>query len=298
MTFSSIQNEDVWDQKSICESIEFPKVLEDEEFVFLLHFFNDLFKHIEILFGTLQFRRSNTLTTEGALTNFENAICHQCDNVSKYFDNIHHLNASASKFTSRAKKPRRETAGPTFDSLEKCATQSCNKMIKELKSNLQSSEIFRSFVIVNPANFKLYRKSFPTKHVEEILTNYAMLNEDKLKTEFSVLYANDTFAEIPDTNKLMTFISEHDLDETFLEVSKLLEIVTVTPISTADSERSFSTLKPITTFLRNTMSQKRLNSLTCLSIHKQYISQIKDFNKKVIDNFAQIKNRRAEYLYK
>ena len=123
-----------------------------------------------------------------------------------------------------------------------------------------------------------------------------MLN--KLKCELTVLYANDNFSGIFNISKLFIFINENGLDETFSEVSKLLEIVLVTPISIADSERSFSAMKRIKTLLGNTMLQDRLNSLACLWIHKKYISKIRDYNNKIINIFAQIKDRRADYLYK
>ena len=122
----------------------------------------------------------------------------------------------------------------------------------------------------NPAEFEFYRNSFPDNYVKEIASNYTMLKEDKLKCELSVLYANDYFSGIFNISKLLKFINENGFDETFSEVSKLLEIVLATPISTADSERSFSTMKRIKTFLRNTMLQDKLNSLACLSIHKEY----------------------------
>ena len=65
-------------------------------------------------------------------------------------------------------------------------------------------------------------------------------------------------------------------------------------MTTAESERSFSTLKRMKSFLRNTM----LNELAVLSIEKQLISEIKDFNQRVIDVFAASKNRRIELIFK
>ena len=64
-----------------------------------------------------------------------------------------------------------------------------------------------------------------------------MLNKDKLKCELSVLYAYDNFSGISNISELLKFINENGLDEIFFEVSKLLEIVLVPPISTADSEK-------------------------------------------------------------
>ena len=153
---------------------------------------------------------------------------------------------------------------------------------------------------MNPAEFELYRKSFPDNYVKEIASKNTKLKKDKLKCKLSVLYANDNFTGISNISELLKFINENGFDETFSEVSKLLEIVLVRPISTADSKRSFSTMKRIKAFLRNTMLQDKLKSLACLSVHKEYISKakIRDYNNKVINIFAQIKDRRTDYLYK
>ena len=148
---------------------------------------------------------------------------------------------------------------------------------------------------MNPAEFELYRNCFPGNYVKEIASNYTMLNKDKLKCELFVLYANDNLGGISNISELLKFTNENGLDETFSEVSQLLEIVLVTPISTADSERSFSTMKRMKTFLRNTMLQDRQNSL---SIHKEFISKITDYNNKVINIFTRIKDQRADCLYK
>ena len=182
--------------------------------------------------------------------------------------------------------------------IQSCVTEACDTITEDVKENFGSSDTFRSFFIVNPAEFELYRNSFPDNYVKEIASNYTMLNKDKLKCELSVLYANDNFSGISKISELLKFINENGLDETFSKVSKLLEIVLVTPNSTADSERSFSTMKLINRFLRNTMLQDRLNSLACLLIHKEYISKITDYNNKVINVFVQIKDQRADYLYK
>ncbi|KAF3859042.1 hypothetical protein F7725_021441 [Dissostichus mawsoni] len=51
------------------------------------------------------------------------------------------------------------------------------------------------------------------------------------------------------------FFMENNLQSTFTETVRLLKILITTPMTTAESERCFSTLKRIKTFLRNTMSQ-------------------------------------------
>ena len=52
--FTSIQNGEGWDQKTFHESIGFTKILENKEFIFFVEFFDNLFKHVSVLFGILQ----------------------------------------------------------------------------------------------------------------------------------------------------------------------------------------------------------------------------------------------------
>ena len=51
------------------------------------------------------------------------------------------------------------------------------------------------------------------------------------------------------------------------EVHKLLKIFLTIPVTTATAERSFSALKRIKTYLRNSMTQQRLNQCMLLHVH-------------------------------
>ena len=170
----------------------------------------------------------------------------------KYLNNSKQSEAITEYITSQqAKRPRRAAnqASVSHLQLQSCVTEACDTITEEVKENFGSLDIFCLFSIVNPTEFELYRNSFSDNYVEEIASNYTMHNKDKLKCEFSVLYANDNFRRISNTSELLKFINENEFDETFSEVAKLLEIILVTPISTADSERRFSTMKRIKTFL-------------------------------------------------
>ena len=72
--FTSIQNGEGWDQKSFCKSIGFTKILEDKEFIFFVVFFDDLLKHVSVLFGILQSKKSNSITSEEAFKPFVTAV--------------------------------------------------------------------------------------------------------------------------------------------------------------------------------------------------------------------------------
>lgn len=55
----------------------------------------------------------------------------------------------------------------------------------------------------------------------------------------------------------------------FPNIRKLLEILATLPVSTATAERTFSTLRRLKTYLRNTTGEDRLTGLALLSIQKE-----------------------------
>ena len=58
--------------------------------------------------------------------------------------------------------------------------------------------------------------------------------------------------------------------ELMSEVSKLVKLLLVMPATNAGSERAFSALRRVKTYLRSTMCQQRLNHLMILHIHKDH----------------------------
>ena len=59
------------------------------------------------------------------------------------------------------------------------------------------------------------------------------------------------------------------------EVVKLLKLVIVMPATNAVSERSFSAMRRLYTYLRTNMSQNRLNNMMVLHVHKEKTDALK-----------------------
>jgi hypothetical protein len=97
---------------------------------------------------------------------------------------------------------------------------------------------------------------------------------------------------------LYQVLQRNNLHETLSETVALLNILITTPMTTAEAERCFSTLKRIKTFLRNSMGQDRLNAVAMLSMERELVRNMPDFNERVIDHFAALKERRAKFQYK
>ena len=52
------------------------------------------------------------------------------------------------------------------------------------------------------------------------------------------------------------------------EIHKLLRLYFTIPITSSSSERAFSTLRRLLTYLRSSMTQERLNNCMLLHVHK------------------------------
>ena len=68
-------------------------------------------------------------------------------------------------------------------------------------------------------------------------------------------------------------------------IANLLTIILTLPVTNAEAERSFSALKRLKTYLRNTISEDRLNGLALLTVHNErHVSVDHVINRFAIDN--------------
>ena len=77
---------------------------------------------------------------------------------------------------------------------------------------------------------------------------------------------------VESTEDLVHFFSSNKhVDELIPEVVKLIKIALTMPVSTCTAECSFSTLRRLKTYLRNTMMQGKLNDNAIMHVHKQEV---------------------------
>lgn len=198
------------------------------------------------------------------------------------------------------KRPKKKLDTVKIDELQICAEEACVIIKGEMKNRFENLKNFSLLAVVDPRQFKMHKEKYPDEYIFALKINYPMIKIEKLKSEFYIVYNNDLFSNFLNINELYKFIIESKLEGALSEMIKLIEIVLVTPISTADAKGSSSNSHSmrIKTHIRNTISQDLFSAFSILSIQKNFIQQISLFNKKVIDKFASMKDRREEYFYK
>ncbi|KAF0747581.1 zinc finger MYM-type protein 1-like [Aphis craccivora] len=97
-------------------------------------------------------------------------------------------------------------------------------------------------------------------------------------------------SDIIQTKKTVTDLYFQCDPQIYPIISKLLQIFITLPVTTATGERSFSTLRCIKTYLRNTTGQNRLNSLALLNIHRDIEVDSND----IINEMSKSSNKRLK----
>ncbi|XP_056089373.1 zinc finger MYM-type protein 1-like [Rhinichthys klamathensis goyatoka] len=281
--FKTIQDSGNFDAVTVREAGGFVRMLEDGTFCFFLQLFHKIMPHVDMLFQQLQKRNIDPIFIKAAICNFADSI----------------RNIRSSIFTVQEEIPaakRQRTLGPAEQ--HRIAIEVCDTIWAQTKERFAFTGHLVSSTLLQGELFSQHAKTFPSAALNATVEAYPMLNKARLKTELSLVYENPEFEKCSGAVPLYQFFMENNLQCTFSETVNLLKILITTPMTSAESERCFSTLKRIKTFLRSTMSQERLNALAMLSMEKKIVKDMPNFNNKVIDRFATQKERRAKFLYK
>ncbi|XP_008178653.1 52 kDa repressor of the inhibitor of the protein kinase-like [Acyrthosiphon pisum] len=115
------------------------------------------------------------------------------------------------------------------------------------------------------------------------------LNDNLLNGELDLWYTKYstlTSSELKNKNAIEVYFQT--CPDVYPIISKLLQIFITLPVSIATGERSFSTLRRLKTYLRNSSGQIRLNGLALLNIHHDINVDIND----VLDELAKKSKRK------
>ena len=117
------------------------------------------------------------------------------------------------------------------------------------------------------ASFKyvcdFYKDDFEPDNLQAQLLTFKVSFQDVYKNKFDTKFLHTIF-DIK--NYLQELLSAQRI--LLSQVCRFLQLVLVMPATNATSERSFSALRRVKSYLRSTMGQERLNSLLPLHVHK------------------------------
>ena len=133
------------------------------------------------------------------------------------------------------------------------------------------------------ASFKyvcdFYKDDFEPDNLQAQLLTFKVSFQDVYKNKFDTKL-------LPTIFDIKNYFQELSSAQRILlsQVCRLLQLVLVMPATNATSERSFSALRRVKSYLRSTMGQERLSSLLMLHVHKDLTDSLDLL--KVANNFV------------
>jgi len=177
-----------------------------------------------------------------------------------------------------------------------------NTILVQLKHRFKSVKDTGFVELLDCKQFHFYNfaNNFPERSFQCLQEMYKFQFEfSLLRSELHVLYSHSDFRK-NSIEELHRYMCENDLYGGFKEVHKLVILILIIPYSTASVEHSFSALKRVKTYLRNTQGQKRLSNLSLISIEKSLLksmmSNSEAFCNSVVGHFCKPQCR-AEFIY-
>ena len=177
-----------------------------------------------------------------------------------------------------------------------------NVCISQIKTRFSDFQKLRFLSLLDFSRYDTFSDHFPAELFQLFIeSQYAKFFDfQRLRNELCVMYAQRDVSVNSIVHTIKEFV-EKDLTTCFPESFKLVCLVATLPVTTACVERSFSVLKRIKSYLRNSIGQKRLNSSSKISIESAKLHRLKkdeQFYDDTIDMFSGMKKRKVEFLYK
>ena len=175
---------------------------------------------------------------------------------------------------------------------------------------LASGEVERRFeqsditLIQSIESLLLHASNGEPHEISEDISTYLKddIDQDRMKVQLQMLQeaiktSNMGIKKVTSVRTIADVMNTNPIFQGMLsEIDRLLKIYFTCPVTSATAERSFSSLRKIKTYLRNTISESRLNNLFLLYVHQALTDEL-DLQA-IAKNFIAINSRRSNYFGK
>lgn len=283
------------DEKTIRKAEGFLNKMNNFNFAFLAVVFKDIFGLCDILFNVLQKKSLDV-----------NICMHHINNTRKIIlrkrndENFQHYFLKASKKTHLEIK-RNVNETQVIQNCKMIYFEILDVIITEIDCRFSDTQKISFLLLGDGVKFEDFSKTFPSEAFENLRLSYgSFFDANRLKNELEYIYSDSRYWN-NSVEKIISLLNESDMKDVFKEAYKLFTLIMTIPTTSCSAERSFSALKRIKTYLRNSTSVERLNGLATISIEKTLLNDListTPFHEDIIDRFAALKDRRIDLIFK
>ncbi|XP_074521239.1 zinc finger MYM-type protein 1-like [Halichoeres trimaculatus] len=304
-----------WDKDAIAQSSALRQKLDDFDFMFMLGVFKTIFGLTEPLFQVLQSRALAIRKCEERVNGTLTAL--KATRSTETFNQLYEETVQAVGMPNQLRRKQRcrawadfelgvtpdgehEDTGPV-DAYRRLFFQLLDGIVQHMTHRFEDMKCLSFFCVLDNASFKTYSQpaGFPGVEISQLVKTYPVFDELRLRNELQVIYADTLFHKPP--AELLKMLIKDELTSALPEVCKLLRLMLTIPVSSTSAERSFSCLKRIKTYLRNSCGQDRLGHLAKISMESSVTQDLKsrgELYDRITTRFATMKDRRMPLLFK
>lgn len=269
--FDEIRSSAEVSDESISAATGFHLYLNDMSFLFWLTLFNAIMPHVEILYQQMQARNLSAVRVKECITHFK-------DSISE-IRNSSLCQSSSAPLSAQSKEV-------------------CDFICMDVQERFKFTGHVEAAKLFNKEKFSLYKSELPLDIIKKVVNDYPFFSGEQLANELAIFYSRTEMHDFHNLEELLNFFSINNLQDTFPEITTLIDLLLTVPMTTAEGERSFSTMNRVKSFKRTTMSDERLNALVSLSVGSSMIEGNAQFKERVMEKFINGKDRRLEFTYK
>jgi hAT family C-terminal dimerisation region len=107
----------------------------------------------------------------------------------------------------------------------------------------------------------------------DVLEKYPELDGKVLMVQLQMFKNGKSYASVIEAAKNMQELPL-EVRKLFPQVERLIRLLMISPASSAEAERSLSSLRRLKTWLRSTMTQKRLNVIAVCHAHQDILDSL------------------------
>ena len=292
--------------------------LSDIDNVFLLKLFKRIFCLSDAVTTALQHKNLDTNTVSSRVKDYKVSLKQmKSDEVFKsIYDETLALNPNIPRQRTASNRINTMTGYSVAtsseltkeDSLKRIQIEIIDILLTELDTRFHDIEKHAWMILLQPDNFKSL-SSEPTR-VKRLVVELKTAHPDMVPDTASFIYQlnilyTDSQVKLAtekanDCASLLKLFHSLELSEALPDVYNALSFMLSISLTSVTCERSFSVLRRVKNYCRSTMSQKKTKQLMILSVESALArQQSKDVNfcDKIIDMFADMKDRRIDLKY-
>ena len=313
-------SEDSSDGKTSYEASGLLRQMQNRINVFLLSVFFRIFCYADILTKTLQTKVLDPSTVASKVTDFLQLLKGMREDHT--FESLMAALDIADDFSdiSCAPPPRKRKRceqhlvdsgyTPSQEDEESSESVRYRRILNEIVDCLSTDmdarfanlNSFKWVNMLNPSNFNHLSKNELEldKHIDNFMENNEFLKTDKdiIRAQLQALYGDsairDAIKEAEDIPSLLKTLYTLDLSSAMPMVADIADIASSTALTSVSCERTFSILRRLKNYQRNSMGENRTKHLMLLNVECELtrkLSKGDDFYSNVIDRFAKTPRR-------